>query len=119
MKISFMPSASVCRMPNGPALFGPTRFCMPAMTLRSNQTMNIVATQADGEDDEHLEQRRSAAASTAVAPIEQRVEGEHYNALHVRTSSGRRGGVDELADVGRRRLNGTQIGAAGRRRRRA
>ena len=44
MKISFMPSASVCRSPNGPALFGPTRFCMPAMTLRSNQTMNIVPT---------------------------------------------------------------------------
>ena len=44
LKISFMPSASVCRRPNGPALFGPTRFCMPAMILRSNQTMNIVPT---------------------------------------------------------------------------
>ena len=38
-----MPSARVCRIPNGPALFGPMRFCMPAMTLRSNQTMNMVA----------------------------------------------------------------------------
>ena len=38
-----MPSARVCRIPNGPALFGPIRFCMPAMILRSNQTMNIVA----------------------------------------------------------------------------
>ena len=44
LKISFIPSASVCRRPNGPALFGPTRFCIPAMTLRSNQTMNIVPT---------------------------------------------------------------------------
>ncbi len=39
-----MPSASVCRMPNGPALLGPIRFCIPAMTLRSNHTMNMVAT---------------------------------------------------------------------------
>ena len=44
LKNALMPSASVCRMPNGPALFGPMRFCMPAMTLRSNQTMNMVAT---------------------------------------------------------------------------
>ena len=52
MKISFMPSASVCRMPNGPALFGPTRFCMPAMILRSNQTMNIVPTRPTTKIDE-------------------------------------------------------------------
>ena len=38
-----MPSARVWSTPNGPALLGPTRFCMPAITLRSNQTMNIVA----------------------------------------------------------------------------
>ena len=31
-------------MPHGPALFGPTRFCMPDTTLRSYQTMNIVDT---------------------------------------------------------------------------
>ncbi len=46
MKISFIPSASDWRIPNGPALFGPTRFCIPAMILRSNQTMNIMATRA-------------------------------------------------------------------------
>ena len=44
LKISFMPSASVCSRPHGPALFGPTRFCMPDTTLRSYQTMNIVPT---------------------------------------------------------------------------
>ena len=44
-------------MPNGPALFGPMRFCMPAMTLRSNHTMNIVPTRPIDEDDDDLEQR--------------------------------------------------------------
>ena len=58
LKNSFMPSASVCSIPNGPALLGPMRFCMPAMTLRSNQTMNIVATQADDEDHDDLERGR-------------------------------------------------------------
>ena len=29
--------------PNAPALLGPTRFCMPAMTLRSNHTISMVA----------------------------------------------------------------------------
>ena len=37
LKKSLMPSASVWRMPNGPALCGPIRFCMSAMTLRMNQ----------------------------------------------------------------------------------
>ena len=44
LKNSLVPSASVCRMPNGPALFGPMRFCIPAMILRSNQTISIVPT---------------------------------------------------------------------------
>ena len=44
LKKSFVPSAKVCNKPHGPALFGPTRFCMPAITLRSNHTINIVAT---------------------------------------------------------------------------
>ena len=44
LKKSLMPSASVCKRPNGPALFGPIRFCIPAMTLRSNHTINMVAT---------------------------------------------------------------------------
>jgi len=44
LKNNLMPSASVCKRPYGPALFGPMRFCMPAITLRSNHTMSIVAT---------------------------------------------------------------------------
>ena len=44
LKISFMPSASVWRSPNGPARLGPMRFCMSEMTLRSNQTMKITDT---------------------------------------------------------------------------
>jgi hypothetical protein len=37
LKNSLMPSATLCRMPNGPALYGPTRFCMSAIALRRNQ----------------------------------------------------------------------------------
>ena len=44
LKNSLMPSASVCSRPLGPALSGPTRFCMYAMTLRSNHTISIVPT---------------------------------------------------------------------------
>jgi hypothetical protein len=44
LKKNFMPSARVCRMPNGPARAGPMRFCMSPMTLRSNHTINMVAT---------------------------------------------------------------------------
>ena len=40
---SFIPSANVCNSPKGPARLGPMRFCMSEMTLRSNQTMNMVA----------------------------------------------------------------------------
>ena len=68
LKISFMPSASVCRSPNGPALFGPTRFCMPAMILRSNQTMNIVPTRPMTKITSDLEQDDARAASTAAPP---------------------------------------------------
>ena len=44
LKNNLMPSARVCNRPHGPALFGPTRFCIPAMTFRSNHTMSMVAT---------------------------------------------------------------------------
>ena len=43
LKNNLMPSASVWRIPHGPARFGPMRFCMSPMTLRSNHTINIVA----------------------------------------------------------------------------
>ena len=35
---SFTPSATVCRIPKGPARLGPMRFCMSATTLRSIHT---------------------------------------------------------------------------------
>ena len=38
LNISFSPSARVCRIPKGPARFGPIRFCMNATTRRSNHT---------------------------------------------------------------------------------
>ena len=44
LKNNLIPSARVCNRPNGPVLFGPMRFCMPATTLRSNHTMSMVAT---------------------------------------------------------------------------
>ena len=44
LKKNLMPSASVWRMPNGPARFGPMRFCMSLTSLRSNQIISIVAT---------------------------------------------------------------------------
>ena len=44
MKKSLMPSASVWRMPNGPATDGPIRLCMSATSLRSNQIISITDT---------------------------------------------------------------------------
>ena len=39
---SFIASASVCKIPKGPALSGPTRDCIPATTFLSNQINKIV-----------------------------------------------------------------------------
>ncbi len=44
LKKSLAPSASVIRIPKGPARFGPTRTCMSATTLRSSQITSITAT---------------------------------------------------------------------------
>ena len=44
LKISLVPSANVCRSPQGPARFGPMRLCMSEITLRSNQIIMAVAT---------------------------------------------------------------------------
>ena len=55
MKKNLMPSASVWRMPHGPARFGPMRFCMSPMTLRSNQIINMVATSSSTNDDDDLD----------------------------------------------------------------
>ena len=43
LKISLVPSASVCSSPQGPARFGPIRLCMSEITLRSNQIIIAVA----------------------------------------------------------------------------
>ena len=60
LKKSLMPSASVWSTPNGPARFGPMRFCMSPTSLRSNQIISIVATSSSTKtmttltsDDEH------------------------------------------------------------------
>ena len=63
-------------MPNGPALFGPMRFCIPAMILRSNHTMKIVATRATAKitrifDPDDGERRPLQLTH------QQRVEGDH------------------------------------------
>ena len=50
-----MPSASVCRIPKGPARFGPIRFCMSEMTLRSNQIVSMTDDEKRAEDDQHLD----------------------------------------------------------------
>ncbi len=44
LKNSFSPSARLVRRPNGPQRLGPSRLCMWATTLRSNQTMKITST---------------------------------------------------------------------------
>src|SRR3984893_5605045 len=44
LNMSFSPSATLVRRPNGPQRLGPSRLCMWATTLRSNQTMNTTST---------------------------------------------------------------------------
>ena len=71
-------------MPNGPALAGPMRFCMPAMALRSNQTINIVATRPMTKTTTHLGEHDEHVAEVEVAD-EQRIEAEHQR-FSIRTS---------------------------------
>ena len=52
LKKNLMPSASVWRMPHGPASDGPMRLCMSLMSLRSNQIINMVSDQQQHEGDE-------------------------------------------------------------------
>ncbi len=99
LKNSLMPSASVCSSPNGPALLGPMRFCMPAITLRSNHTMNIVPTRADDEDDDHLEhddqQRRPERCAGRATDRGRAARSQPLQANVGDT----RGGVDRIGDV--------------------
>ena len=55
LKISLVPSASVCSSPQGPARFGPMRLCMSEITLRSNQIIMAVADQQHHEGHQHLD----------------------------------------------------------------
>ncbi len=43
-------------MPHGPARFGPMRFCMSLMSLRSNQIMNMHGHQQEGEGNTDLDE---------------------------------------------------------------
>ncbi len=43
LKNSLMPSANVCKIPNGPQRCGPMRLCMSEMALRSNQIIIVTA----------------------------------------------------------------------------
>src|SRR5262245_29352924 len=119
LKISFMPSARVCSNPNGPALFGPTRFCMPAMILRSNQTMNIVLTRPTtkitrtftrtitiGVHSRPLSSSGSMANSALIgAPSRSlaRRLARSRQPLHPHVER-RRGGVDDVGDRGARHV---------------
>ncbi len=44
LKNSFVPSASVCSRPHGPARFGPIRLCMSEISFRSNQIISMTET---------------------------------------------------------------------------
>ena len=44
-------------MPHGPARLGPMRCCMSEMILRSNQTMNMVATSSSANVTKTLSRR--------------------------------------------------------------
>ena len=44
LRMSLSPSARVMSRPHGPAHTGPWRFCMPAISLRSNQMVRMTAT---------------------------------------------------------------------------
>ena len=75
LKTSFMPSASVCMMPHGPALFGPMRFWKPAMTLRSNQIIRMTAISITTKATTTL-MRTMSDLLEADSRDHQRIEGE-------------------------------------------
>ena len=55
LKNDLMPSARVCRIPNGPALFGPMRFCMPGDHLALEPDHEHGGDEQEGEADDDLE----------------------------------------------------------------
>ncbi len=87
LKISLMPSATVCRSPKGPQRCGPMRLCMSEMALRSNQIIKMTALskhreghhQAHDENDpdreiqsvrvERVDRRPGHRASNAISAV--------------------------------------------------
>ena len=67
-------------MPNGPAGLGPMRFCMSAMTLRSNQIISIVATSRNAKTTTTFSRTISTTARSTLA-AEERVTSEHRDRL--------------------------------------
>ena len=67
LKKSLMPSASVMRIPAGPARFGPTRNCMSATTLRSIQITSITETSNPAKITTTLPARRAHATQSMAA----------------------------------------------------
>ena len=114
-----MPSASVWRMPNGPARFGPIRFCMPAITLRSNHTMNMVAMSRKAKQMTTL----TRVISTYGRPTPSRRADRRGSrperaseVLHPEVDDGG-GRVEQLAAAAPGWLNGSQARPRGTRRR--
>ena len=85
------------------------------MTLRSNQTMNIVDDEADDEDDEHLEQHdQDTSPSVERRPRQQSDRAPSITGVSIRTSVTGRGAVDQVADRRRAGLVERHPGRAAR-----
>jgi hypothetical protein len=106
LKNSLMPSASVCSRPFGPALSGPMRFCMNAMTLRSNHTISIVPTRPTTKMTTTLISTTRMAVKSR-SPIEEWVEREHQR-FSIRTSLTAAKQSMRSPTLGPGLLNGTQ-----------
>ena len=85
LKNSLMPSASVCSTPHGPAMFGPTRFCMSAMSLRSNQIISITPTSSSDEREHDLERDDQHDREVDVA-LQQRIAADLRRARAITAS---------------------------------
>ena len=104
LKKNLMPSASVWKMPKGPARLGPSRLLMSAWTLRSNHTMNSTDTSSSTKVMHALQEHDQHLGQADVAG-EQRVHREDVA-----------GGSWQHPDVGdglRRRRSGRRRVAAG------
>ena len=85
LKKTLMPSARLCRIPQGPARVGPRRFCMSPMILRSNQIISIVATSRNTNVITTLSSTIRTTARSIVAG-QKGIGGEHHDRVSTRTS---------------------------------